>query len=49
MSQESMEMKIETILAILADQQTAISDQQAKISNLEVRRFMEIAILFFLH
>ena len=36
-----METKIEMILAILADQQTAISDQQAKISNLEVRRFME--------
>ena len=36
-----METKIEMILAILADQQTAISDQQAKIFSLEVRRLME--------
>jgi hypothetical protein len=34
-AQDSMETKIEMILTILADQQTAISDQKAKISDLQ--------------
>jgi hypothetical protein len=35
LSQDSMETKMEMILTILSDQQTAISDQKAKISDLQ--------------
>jgi len=47
-SQDSMGTKIEMILAILADQQTAISDQKAKISDLQAivqRQELKIAEL----